>query len=216
MRQADERRVRLADDRYTTVHVVEFPLEAVRLRVVRLEPAAPLEEWCASHGVADAVSGGYSVKPEQDPLGELWIDGRAQPHQPFADPWHARRAALAVMNGRVEIDGRDRLTARPGGSLLQAGPLLVRDGRSAIADTEDPEGFSATAEEFDQDLTADREPRVAIGRTADAVLAVAAEGRSPDEAGLTMWELADVLVDLGAVSAVNLDGGSAGVVSAGC
>jgi len=119
------------------------------------------------------------------------------------------------MNGRVEIDGRDRLTARPGGSLLQAGPLLVRDGRSAIADTKDPEGFSATAEEFDQDLTADREPRVAIGRTADAVLAVAAEGRSPDEAGLTLWELADVLVDLGAGSPVNLDGGSAGVVIAG-
>jgi len=72
--------------------------------------------------------------------------------------------------------------------LLQAGPLLVREGRSAIAEVEDREGFSATAEEFDQDLTADRDLRLAIALTPERFLAVAA------------------------LSALNLDGGSAGVV----
>jgi len=91
----------------------------------------------------------------------------------------------------------------------------VRDGRSAIAGIADPEGFAATADEFDEDLTADREPRLALARTTDSVLAVAADGRGPHEAGLTLWELADVLVELGARSAINLDGGSAGVVIAG-
>jgi len=213
MRKDHERRqLRLADGSETTVHVACFPL--FRLRVVRLSPAAPLEEWCSRCGVENAVSGGYSVKPEQEPLGEVWIDGRPVPHRPFSDPWNARRAALAATNGHVGIDYRDRLPARPSGSLLQAGPLLVRDGRSAIAGIEDPEGFAATADEFDEDLTADREPRLAIARTTDTVLAVAADGRAPHDAGLTLWELADLLVELGAHSAINLDGGSAGVIVA--
>ncbi len=215
MWEADERRrVTLHDGRETTVYVACYPLASTRLRVVRLSPAVSLEEWCDRRGVRDAVGGGFSVKPEMEPLGELWVDGRAQPHRAFADPWHRSRAALAAMNGHVAIDHRDRLPPQPGGSLLQAGPLLVRDGRSAIAGTPDPEGFSATAHEFDEDLTASREPRLAIGRTRDALLALAAEGRGEEDAGLTLWELADVLVDLGAREAMNLDGGSAGVIVA--
>jgi hypothetical protein len=215
MTEVGERRIQLADGCETTVHVAVFPLVETRLRLVRLSPAAPLEEWCARHGVENAVSGGYSVKPEQDPLGELWIDGHVLPHRPFADPWHARRAALAATNGRVEIAHRNRLPTPPGRNMLQAGPLLVREGRSAIAGTDDPEGFAATAEEFDQDITADREPRAAVALTADSLLAVAADGRAPGDVGLTLWELAELFVSLGACSAINLDGGSAGVVVAG-
>jgi hypothetical protein len=207
-------RIPLSDGRETTVHVARYALADTHLRLVRLSPEEPVEAWCAREGIPDAVSGGYSVKPEYEPLGELWLAGRAQSHRPFAEPWHARRGALA-MNGGVTIDYRDRLPLRPGGDLLQAGPLLVRDGRSALAGTEDPEGFSATAEEFDQDLTASREPRLALGLTGDSVLAVAADGRAPEDAGLTLWELADLLLELGARSALNLDGGSAAVVVSG-
>jgi exopolysaccharide biosynthesis protein len=46
----------------------------------------------------------------------------------------------------------------------------------------------------------------------EAILAVAADGRGPDDAGLTLWELADLLVDVGATSALHLDGGAAGVI----
>lgn len=118
-------------------------------------------------------------------------------HRPFADPWHAHRGALAATNECVGIDYRERLPTRRRGSLLQAGPLLVRDGRSAIEGINDPEGFAATAHEFDEELTANREPRLAIARTAEGELAVAADGRGTDDAGLTLWELADLLVDLG-------------------
>ena len=215
MSQLDERQVSLEDGRHTTIHVAVFPLETHRVRIVRLTPAEPLEEWCVRRGVRDAIGGGFCVKPEMEPLGELWIGGRAESHRPFADPWHRSRAALAATDGHVEIDERDRLGARPGSGLLQAGPLLVRAGRSAIAGTPDPEGFSATAHEFDQDLTAGREPRLAIAVTSDALLALAADGRTEDDAGLTLWELADVLVGLGACDAMNLDGGSAGVIIAG-
>jgi hypothetical protein len=208
------RRIELTDRCETTVHVATFP--PAGLRLVRLMPETPVEEWCAREGVTDAVSGGYSVKPEYEPLGELWVDGRAQSHRAFAEPWHRRRAALAVIDGGIEIDYRDRLPVRVDGGMMQAGPLLVLDGCSAIAGVEDPEGFSATAEEFDQDLTASREPRLAIGLTADGgVIAVAADGRAPQDAGMTLWEMADLLVELGAQRALNLDGGSAGVIVAG-
>ena len=39
----------------------------------------------------------------------------------------------------VAIDHRDNLPRDPGRALLQAGPLLGRDGRGALADVEDPE-----------------------------------------------------------------------------
>jgi exopolysaccharide biosynthesis protein len=44
---------------------------------------------------------------------------------------------------------------------------------------------------------------------------VAADGRAPEDAGLTLWDFADLLVDMGADAALNLDAGSAGVVISG-
>ena len=200
-------RVELADGKATTVNVVAYEIGAVELRVVRLMPEGPFERWCDDRGIGEAVSGGFATKPGYEPLGELWIDGRRHPHRQFRGAWANRRAALTVSDGQVRIDHRDRL--EPGRHLLQAGPLLVHDGRSAIDGVDDPEGFSATAEEFDQDLTASREPRLAIAIARDRVLCVSADGRSDDDAGATLWELADLLVALGASEGMNLDGGSA-------
>lgn len=211
----EDRRIDLADGAATTVHVAAFAFAAFSPRVVCFGDEAPLERWAAREGATDAVSGGFATKPAYEPLGELWIGGRAISHCPFANGWDRRRAAVLIEPDRIAIDSRDRLPKRPEGDLLQAGPLLVRDGVSAIAGVEDPEGFSETCEEFDQDLTASREPRLALALTADGLLAVAADGRAPHDAGLTLWELADLLVELGATSALNLDGGSASAIIAG-
>jgi hypothetical protein len=211
----ERRRLELGDGAATTVIVVAHPAGAVRLRVVRLETPAPFDRWCAEQGVREAVSGGFSVKPEYEPLGELWQDGRPVPNRPFRAPWADRRGAVRIDADRVQVDWRDRLAGRPAGDLLQAGPLLVRAGRSVVAGDDDPEGFSSTSDEFDQDLTASREPRLALATDNGRVLLVTAEGRAPDEAGLTLHEFADALADLGAQAAVNLDGGSAGVVVTG-
>jgi exopolysaccharide biosynthesis protein len=70
------------------------------------------------------------------------------------------------------------------------------------------EGFSAGAEQFDSDITQERHPRAALGLSEDALVAVACDARrSRVDAGLSMVELASVLVALGARHAINLDGG---------
>lgn len=206
----ESRRVAHADGAGTTVHVVRHPLAAIRLRVVAIQPEAPLEQWCAARGVDEAVSGGFATKPGYDPLGALVAGGEPVAHTPFVAPWDERRPALWVRGDDVRIDYLPALPAGPD-HLLQAGPLLVREGRDLMAGQPDPDGFSSTAGEFDQDLTADREPRLAIGLTEDAFVAVAADGRAPQDAGMTLGELATFLVELGARCAMNLDGGSAGV-----
>ena len=116
----------------------------------------------------------------------------------------------------VRILPRDRIGPRPAGDLLQAGPLLVGGARRAISDGVDPEGFSAGAHQFDSDITAGRYPRAALGVSSERVLAVACDGRTRRDAGLTLTELADALIELGALEALNLDGGgSASLVHQG-
>jgi hypothetical protein len=113
---------------------------------------------------------------------------------------------VSVDGEGVAIARRPDLAAAPPGDLLQAGPLLVRAGVSAV-DGADCEGFSAGAHQFDSDISDGRYPRCALALTADELLAVACDGRHDDDAGLTLGELADALVELGARSAINLDGG---------
>jgi hypothetical protein len=134
----------------------------------------------------------------------------------FTSPWHDVRPCVHVAQGELRIAPRNRLGGDLTGDLLQAGPLLVADGSAAWVDGEDREGFSAAAHQFDSDITAGRYPRAALALAEDRVLAVACDGRSPRDAGMTLGELAVALVGLGATDALNLDGGgSASVVHDG-
>lgn len=201
-------RPELADGRATTVHVARWDRRRTRLRVDRPPAQERLAEWCGRTGCPDAIVGGFYTRPAGLPLGELRVGGAALPHVPFAAPWHAARACLHVgAGGAVRIDRRAVLPPAPGGDLLQAGPLLVRAGTVVCRDDEDAEGFSAGAHQFDSDITAGRHPRAALGVGGSSLLAVVADGRSPDDAGLTLGELAALMADLGAESALNLDGG---------
>jgi exopolysaccharide biosynthesis protein len=111
-----------------------------------------------------------------------------------------------VAGNRVVLARRDELPAAPAGDLLQAGPLLARDGMPCVDG--DAEGFSAGSRQFDSDITAGRYPRAALALTKSRrLLAVACDGRADDEAGMTLAELAETLVALGAQAALNLDGG---------
>ena len=60
-----------------------------------------------------------------------------------------------------------------------------------------------------QELNLSHEPRTALGYNADTLFLVVADGRQPKySTGLTLYELASILIELGATEAINLDGGS--------
>lgn len=200
-------RVTLADGAQTTIHVASYERAGTRVRVVRLPRPEPLESWCMRTGVGEAIVGGFFARPRGRPLGEVRTHGIARESTPFDAPWGRVRACVHVDRGQVGISRRDELCTAPRGDLLQAGPLLVRDAVPAVRDGEDAEGFSRGSRQFDTDITAGRYPRAALALADERLLAVAVDGRAHDEAGMTLVELAETLVDLGARRALNLDGG---------
>jgi exopolysaccharide biosynthesis protein len=69
--------------------------------------------------------------------------------------------------------------------------------------------ITGEAEQFKDDILKGRAPRTAIGITADQrLLLVTVNGRQPHiSVGMTLDELANLLIELGALEAMNLDGG---------
>jgi hypothetical protein len=200
-------RVRLDAGARTTLHVASYERRAFEARVIVLERPAPLVRWCQEQGVRDAVVGGFFSRPQYAPLGQVRVRGEVRPSLPFDAPWGDIRACVQIESGVLRIARRDRLGTSPGGDLLQAGPMLVTGGRSVIPADEDAEGFSAGAHQFDSDITRGRYPRAALAIAGDRLLAVACDGRTNRDAGMTLSELATTLVKLGATEALNLDGG---------
>lgn len=84
--------------------------------------------------------------------------------------------------------------------IVGGGPQLIKDGRVAI---------TFEAEKIAPRFVSDRHPRTAIARLKDGRMLVAAvDGRQPGvSAGMSLPELADLLLEFGASEAINLDGG---------
>ncbi|HMA54192.1 MAG TPA: phosphodiester glycosidase family protein [Acidobacteriota bacterium] len=111
---------------------------------------------------------------------------------------------------RCELRSDVRLSPRPAFAVdfvVGGGPRLVRNGRPA---TNDPglynPGFSDA-----------RHPRTAVGVRADGrILLVTVDGRQPERSvGMTIPELAALLIEIGAVEAINMDGGGSTTMVAG-
>lgn len=84
--------------------------------------------------------------------------------------------------------------------IIGGGPRLVKNGVVSI---------TGEQEQFQADVLRGRAPRTALGITADnRLLLVTVNGRQPGiSIGLTLHELAELMIDLGAIDAMNLDGG---------
>lgn len=199
----------LADGEVTTVYAVRHPSRSTRVRVVHFPRPDHLDVWCVANGIGEAVVGGFFLRDPYRPLGELWIDGRQAQHEPVAAPHGPRRGSVVVDDeGAVQLVEREAAPSTPTADLLQAGPLLVAGGAIVFDAEADHEGFSSGAGQFDSDITEGRHPRAALGVSPDSLVAVACDGRRSNvDGGLTLPELAEVMVELGAESAINLDGG---------
>ena len=212
----ERRRLRLDDGARTSLHVARFARAEWGLRVVALQPCATVHGWCRQSGAEHAIVGGFYMRPGGPALGDLWIDGRALPTEPFDSPWHEQRACVHAAGGEVRLAARRELGAIPAATCCTPARCWSREGRSLIQAGVDAEGFSAGSRQFDSDITAGRYPRAALGLSARDLIAVVCDGRADDEAGLTMAELATAMAGLGAETAINLDGGgSASLVVGG-
>ncbi|MEP0766333.1 MAG: phosphodiester glycosidase family protein [Fimbriimonadia bacterium] len=106
-------------------------------------------------------------------------------------------ASGGIWKFRIEtVDGANWREAQ---FAIGGGPWLVRNGTKFV--DWQAQGFASTH------ATA-RHPRTAIGHTAGGdLLLVVVEGRSATNSGMTLDELADLMLSLGAHNALNLDGG---------
>jgi len=192
----------------TTVYAVIHPLAQTRVRVVYFAHTRRLDVWCAEARAPEAVVGGFFLRDPYRPLGDLWLNGRRARCEPVVEPFGSRRACVVSDDEGVRLMPREQAPASPAGDLLQAGPMLVGEGAICFDADTDLEGFSAGSEQFDSDITDGRHPRAALGLSERSVIVVASDGRrSGVDAGLSMLELAEVMVELGAETAINLDGG---------
>jgi exopolysaccharide biosynthesis protein len=117
----------------------------------------------------------------------------------------AREGALFHVGDRVHwsasttADDADLRWPRAA-DVVSGGPLLLRGGRRVTDWTTEP---------FARVFCEARHPRTALGVKADGrLLLVTVDGRQADwSVGMSLPELTDLLLELGAVDAINLDGG---------
>jgi hypothetical protein len=151
---------------------------------------------------AEAVVAAGRIRSVRNGLGDAAI-----PKGGWVVSGHGASRAWVLKNmkegARAELKSRVRLRPLPSFApefVIGGGPRLVRGGRPAAASDPGnyPEGFAA-----------ERHPRTAVGvRTDGRVLLVTVDGRQPElSVGMTIAELASLLIELGAVEAVNMDGG---------
>lgn len=106
--------------------------------------------------------------------------------------------AVATFKGNIYVLKSDVLARWErdieGEDVVTTGPVLLIGGE------EEPLVVN--------DFNTRRNPRTAVGRKADGtVLLVAVDGRNKQAAGLSMFELRQLMAALGCVDAINLDGG---------
>lgn len=138
--------------------------------------------------IVEVMTGATSVPVQQGEF-VIMFSGRAQ-----AD------AAQMAVGQRVTflsmVNGLDESKAE---NAIGGGPILLKEGQVSVS--WQYEGFTA-------DFALKRHPRTAVGVTSTGDLwFVAIDGRQSMSAGATLEETARIMLRLGCVEAVNLDGG---------
>jgi exopolysaccharide biosynthesis protein len=112
-------------------------------------------------------------------------------------PGFYKDSASAILNKNI----RDKSAKWKMKTAIAGGPVLIQNGKLAINNNEER---MFTGKAID-----DKHPRTAMGYTTDGKLIIlVVQGRMPGVAeGASLTQLAKLLLDLGCVEALNLDGG---------
>ncbi|WP_415855958.1 phosphodiester glycosidase family protein [Sinomonas sp. G460-2] len=134
----------------------------------------------------------------------------------------AQLRALAHVGEKLRVDahvvGQDgrQLTTTKHTSVVNGGPLLVKDGQEDVTVRRDGMVRPNDNNSFYYGWVHKRNPRTFAGTDAQGrTILVTADGRSTNSLGLSLKEEADVATSLGMVQAMNLDGGGSTTAVAG-
>jgi exopolysaccharide biosynthesis protein len=111
-----------------------------------------------------------------------------------------RRGVRVRLNLRLSPVKIEQADWKQATSIIGGGPQLIKNGRVEITNA---------AEKILPSFVSDGHPRTAIARLSSGqILLVTVDGRQPGESiGMSLTMLADLLLEFGAVEAINLDGG---------
>jgi exopolysaccharide biosynthesis protein len=185
----------------TTVYVADVKLSSVQYLRTALANnkygtniKQKTSEMAAAHNAIIAINGDYYGARRQ---GYVIRQGNLYRNSAAAD-----RDALAIFtDGRFSIVEENKtsaedLLAAGAFNVLSFGPSLIVDGKVTVG----------VRDEVDQSMA--NNPRTAIACIAPLhYLLVVADGRTSKSTGLKLYQLAEFLKGLGAVTAYNLDGG---------
>ncbi len=162
----------------------------------RYRTTALLAALAAHEQVVGGVNGDFFKLADGSPTNLLVVNGRmlappnGKPVLAFDSAGVPKIATFALRDGRLmPFHPKNAVGGRP---------VLVRDSTlDAAADTDGQAGFR------------ERNPRTAAGiaHGGRQLILVAVDGREYENAGMTLRELGDLMLGLGARDAINLDGG---------
>lgn len=183
-----------------SIHAVVVDLRAEGVRVVATPQAsrwATVSDFAREQRAAVAINGGFwGVWQRPTGItaggGSLWSGSEPDPE--FGH-FGIRSDGRAVVHGPGE--GEDARSLARLTDSVSGRPLLVVGGEIA---TDSLDVFASANQ---------RQPRTAAGVSRDGrtVFLVVADGRQSHSRGLTLYQLARVMIELGAHRAINLDGG---------
>lgn len=106
----------------------------------------------------------------------------------------------------ISRNNQARFNAPPGRiyNAISGNPILVMQGKPAVGGKDNPQG------QADDSPAGQPQPRTAVGldKNNQKLIIVVVDGRQPGYSqGATLGELANILIEAGAVTAMNLDGG---------
>ena len=183
------------------LHVLDVDLDAEGLAI----DATPHEgRWGSVRELARAAGHGYAINggfwESMATPGGLQV-GEGEPWPGSVDDERYGLVAIVRRRGRWRalIEAPEHVREDTDGlhAALSGRPLLVRGGEVAT-------------EAIDGSTSSNRlQPRTAvgIGRRGRRLLLAVTDGRQDHSRGMTLYQLARALTDLGAVHALNLDGG---------
>jgi exopolysaccharide biosynthesis protein len=137
-------------------------------------------------------------------------------YDPFGGGHEGTPDGMVICNGEVvwgDPDVKLNVSAFDDKGILHVGMMTTQEAMDAkiqwAVSFGPPLIINGKVQSFEKDLISGLNPRTAIGQRADgAVLMLVVDGRRMNSLGATYADLADIMLDFGAVNASNLDGGS--------